>query len=241
MKPLAETQARFLDALLGEGELPERQDIYRRNVLGNWHEALAAAYPVVRRLVGDAFFREAAERFARAHPSASGDLHRFGGEFAVFLETYEHARALPYLPDVARLEWAIAQAFHAAPARRLDFDALGRVREEERGGVSFRLQPAARLLASRHPVLGIWEANQPDRDGTLERDGEERVLVYREELTVRARRLDALEWRFLDAVAAGATLEEMAGDPAIGEALPAQLVQWTANGLVDDFAPPPRR
>ena len=88
MSALGELQAQFLDEIFGDAPLDPRRAVYRRNVLANLHDALAAAYPVVRRLVGEAFFREAAERFARAHPSRSGDLHRFGEGFGQFLSRY---------------------------------------------------------------------------------------------------------------------------------------------------------
>src|SRR5690349_19822275 len=78
MTSLAETQRRFLRDLYGAQALDPRAAVYRRNVLANLHDALAAAYPVVRRLVGEAFFREAARQFTQAHPSTSGDLHAFG-------------------------------------------------------------------------------------------------------------------------------------------------------------------
>src|SRR4029077_8861696 len=157
VKALAEIQRDFLDTVYGEAPLTGRAAIYRRNVLANLRGALAAAYPVVRRLVGDAFFDEAADRYARAHPSASGDLHRHGEAFAAFLERYAPARDLDYLPDVARLEWIIAQAFHAADARVFDFAALAALPEVERGRIRLDLQPPARLIESPHPILSIWE------------------------------------------------------------------------------------
>src|SRR5262249_964538 len=140
--------------------------IYQRNLLSNLRDALRAAYPVVRRLVGDAFFNEAADRFARAHPSTSGDLHRYGESFPDFIAAYAPACSLEYLPEVACLEWAVAQAFHAADAREFDFTALAAIPESERSGIRITLQPAARLIESDHPVAAIWEANQAQRDGT---------------------------------------------------------------------------
>ena len=57
-----------------------RIDIYRNNVLGNYRKALAARFPVVRRLVGAAFFDAAIDAFVRAHPSNRGDVNRYGGD-----------------------------------------------------------------------------------------------------------------------------------------------------------------
>ena len=97
-----------------------RLQIYRNNVALNLTGALEAAYPVVRRLVGEEFFRYAAARYIARHPSRSGDLHEFGESFPAFLETFGPVAGLVYLPDVARLEWAIHQVFHAASHPPLD-------------------------------------------------------------------------------------------------------------------------
>ena len=242
MRHLAEAQRRFLAQVFSGEPSSERLAVYRRNVLANLHDALAAVYPVVRRLVGEAFFREAAERFAQAYPSHSGDLHRFGGGLASFLEAYLPARQLTYLPDVARLEWEVARAFHAADAKRLDVRALDALSEDERGRIRFRLQPAARLLASAHPILAIWEANQPERDGTPARSaGSDRVLVHREGFIVRVRALSTLDWRFLESVARGEPLGTIAGDMAVGPHLESQLLQWTGAGVIDSFSLSPPR
>ena len=237
MKPLAERQAGFLADIFGEGPLDEGHAVYRRNVLANLHDALAAAYPVVRRLVGHAFFREAAERFARGHASTSGDLHGFGAAFGDFLADYPHAAGLDYLADVARLEWAVARAFHAADPGQVDFARLAAIPEAERVRVRFLLQAGARLIASEFPIAAIWEANQPGREGTPQRtSGAERVLVHRDGFAVRVRELGALEWRFLEALAAGSSMETLAEDDALAPELERLLVEWTVNRVIDDFA-----
>ena len=236
MMRLADFQKRFLGSVLDDESAAGARAVYRRHILANLHDALAAAYPVVRRLVGDAFFREAADRHAHAHPSASGDLHRYGGEFARFLASYEPARDLRYLPDIARLEWAVAQAYHAGDTRTIDYPALSAIPEERRQHLRLRFQPAARLIESSHPVGAIWEANQPERDGTPDRvEGPDRVLVHRDHFQVRVHTLAGRDWKFLAAAERGATLGEMAQDPEIGSELPAHLVQWTRARVIDGF------
>ena len=97
-----------------------RLEIYRHNVYTNLRGALKDIYPVILAIVGEAFFHHAADQFVAAHPSRSGDLNQFGGEWAAFLGSYAHAAELAYLPDVARLEWAWHRAFHAGDATRFD-------------------------------------------------------------------------------------------------------------------------
>jgi len=240
MTSLAEQQREFLAAIFDAAAPREPAvAIYRRNVLGAAHGALAAAYPVVRRLVGEAFFREAAERFARAVPSERGDLHAFGAAFERFLGQYPHARALPYLPDVARLEWAVHESYHAADGAPFDFAALAAVPAERLGGVRLRLHPAARLVASPHPILALWEANQRDRDGVPDREaGPDFVLVRRVGYSVRPIALAQPDWSMLAALAGGATLD--AAWAAMGrqadQSLGPALARHAADGVIGGFA-----
>jgi hypothetical protein len=216
----------------------ERLATYAHGVDANWRQALADTYPVVERLVGAAFFGEAARQYARAHPSTSGDLHCFGSMFAEFLASYPHASALPYLPDVARLEWARHESSHAAEAGPFDLAALASVPERDHGSIRFRLHPAVRLLRSEYPVASIREANQEGRDGTLDRPfTSECVIVRRPDFEVRIERLSQSEWRFLAALEAGADLESaterLGEDGAAG--LPALLLRLVEDRIVSGF------
>lgn len=211
MSALAALQRRFLEAVVAPEEGGDaRLDIYRRGVRASHLGALCAAFPVVRRLVGDAFFEEAARAFAMREPSRSGDLNAYGAAFPGFLARYPHARGVPPLADVARLEWAIHECRHAADGAQPDFAALAALDPRRHAQVRFRLHPAARLVRSPHPILAVWEANQSGRDGTPDRPGPDRVLVRREGLRAAPLLLDEAQWALAAACARGASLGEAA-------------------------------
>jgi len=208
MSVLGALQREFVAQLFAPAEPADpRVAVYRRNVLANLAGALAATHPVVRRLVGDAFFDEAARRYALAVPSKSGDLNHYGATFDAFLASYGPARELEYLADVARLEWALHESEQAADAPSFDLAALAGVAPGHEDGVRLALHPAVRLVASRHPVLAIWEANQAGRDGTPDREpAPERVLVRREGQRTVAGLVDSAEWNLLVALRGGASM-----------------------------------
>jgi hypothetical protein len=235
---LARLQREFAAALFdGSAVQQPGMEIYRGNVLANRRGALRASYPVVLRLVGDAFFDEAAAQYAGRTPSRSGDLHEYGDAFANFLEGYAHARSLPYLADVARLEWACHDCSHAADAGAFDFAALARVPAERHAGLRFLLHPAARLLRSSHPVVAIHAANQPGRDGTpARREGGDHALVYRRGLEVAVESLDPAEWAFLARLAEGATLAEAC--VALDTRMAPPLARHVQSGVIAGIAPP---
>lgn len=193
----------------GEIGVARRLQVYRNNVFASLRGALEAVYPVVARLVGDDFFRFAAHDYARAVPSASGDIHDFGAEFPEFLGGLPQAQGLPYLSDVARLEWAYHRVFHAADHAPLDPRGLTAVPPERWGDLRLRLHPASRLLASPYPVLRIWEVNQPGFPGEPSVDlgaGASWVLVVRPSETVEVRSLRPGEFALLAALAGDETL-----------------------------------
>lgn len=243
MTGLAGLQRQFFEAVLA-GEPPDaRLAIYRRNLLSNRHDALAATYPVVRRLVGDAFFREAARRFALAVPSRSGDLADYGAGFGDFVQDYEHASSLDYLPDVARLEWDCHESYRAADGRgRFDFAALAAIPPEEHAGLRFTFDPSVRLRRSAHPIVSIREANHPDRDGTLAPGaGPEHAFVHRVDCAVRVERLDLASWRLLSCLREGIALGEAAervGEADARDLLAHVLAERVADGTICAFERP---
>jgi hypothetical protein len=130
-------------------------------------EVLAAAYPVIRRLVDPRFFAYAADRFIAAHPPVSPCLSQYGDAFAEFLGCFEPCRAHPYLPDVARLEWAMHRAQDAADAAILDPRLIADVLPDDLERLTFRFHPSVTLLHSPWPVDRIWRAVRPAFMNTL--------------------------------------------------------------------------
>jgi hypothetical protein len=239
MSALAAAQRDFLDAVLAASEPADPgMATYRRNVIGARSGALAASHPVTQRLVGEAFFAEAARRHAVISPSASGDLHRYGADFADFLATYPYAAGLPWLADVARLEWAVHESSHAADGAPLDALALGSVPPEALEHLRPSVHPAVRLVRSPHAILAIWEANQPGRDGTPERsEGPERVLVRRDGYAVAPVLVDEPQWTLLAAFQRGATLgEALALLEDAERTLAASLARIAQLGALGGFA-----
>ena len=221
-----------------------RVDIYRNNIFGNYRKTLAATFPVIKRLVGAAFFNAAVDAYVRAHPSTRGDVNRYGGELAGFLAAYPPARALAYLPDVARLEWAIDQAAIAADAPPFDLAALAALPEDAHAHLRFVPHPSVRLVESPYPILHIWQVNQPDFEGSAAVDlneGHDWLLVARGEREVAIERLEAGAAALLRGLAAGEPLAVAARLAAAAEPsfdLTAVLQRHVANRVLVAFIAP---
>ncbi|WP_373089380.1 putative DNA-binding domain-containing protein [Sneathiella sp.] len=139
---------------------PLRFDVYRNNVMVGLRRALEETFPVVRALVGDAFFAAMAQAFIRAHPPTSPVLLKYGAGFDVFIRNFEPAESLPYLADVARLEQAWLAAYHAADCVPLTIDALANIPEVDLDTLQLRPHPSLQMFAADHPAVSIWEAHQ---------------------------------------------------------------------------------
>lgn len=255
MPPLSDMQAGFAGALLDVGRVlpaglksprraaPRRRfDVYRNNVHAGLIAVLRDRFPAVARLVGAEFFAAMAREFIMRHPPRSPALIRYGGQFAAFIDRFAPVSALPYLGDVARLEWARAQACHAADAEPLDPAALRGIAPERAERLRLTLHPSVRVVRSGWPVVSIWSANAGDAEpGPVDLGaGGEDALVLRPYLEVLVRRLPQGGADFVAALAEGGTLGEAAGAGVAssgGFDLQANLIALMRCGAVTGLPP----
>ncbi len=156
----------------------KRFDVYRNNVAVSLTEALERGFPVIRKLLGDTNFKGLAGLFLRRHPPSSPLLMRYGSEMPGFLEGLPQVAHLPYLSDVARLELALRESYHAADATPLGPDDFANVPPERLAEARIGIAPAVRAVASPWPILGIWRRNTlPDAPKPAMRP--EEVLIVR--------------------------------------------------------------
>jgi hypothetical protein len=199
------------DEVFGEikapgSEIHDRFDIYRNNVRAGFAKALAVAFPVIERLMGEQYFQHIAEEFRLANPSRAGDLHHVGAPFPAFLRRRFGETRHAYFPDVAELEWAYQESLIAADANPIRPDALRPIDPSSYEGLRFTLDPAVRLVHSDYPIIRIWSANQPGAcaDEVIDLDsGADDVLVLRTKEHIELHRLRRCEFAGLRAIAAG--------------------------------------
>ncbi|MCE9659005.1 MAG: DNA-binding domain-containing protein [Burkholderiales bacterium] len=197
-------QRDFAAALCGEANSAAAQAlaaqpgfaVYRNTVMRGCLDALAANYPVVVRLVGLEWFEGAAREFVRRHPPSDGTLAAYGRGFAEFLETFEPAAELAYLPGVARLDRAWTEAHIAADAPLLTPAALAALSPQRLVEAVLVPHPAARWVCSAAlPVFTIWRRHREN----LPLDD---ALAWIGESGLVARPVDQVTWHALDPAAA---------------------------------------
>lgn len=232
----------FARFVVGNGLDPARRiSIYENNVRENQLGALESAFPVLARLAGRDWFRQAGRGYLQRHPSTSGNLHELGAQLAAWLESELAHGPHAYFADVARLERAYQEAMVAAEPGAIDLAALAAVPSERHTTLVLELNTSARLVRSPWPLLAIWRANQPDADPAATvslHSSPSRLLVVRRETHIELRELPPGEFDFLAATARGATLVEAAteavtADP--GFELTSSLVRLVQQRVLTGF------
>jgi hypothetical protein len=217
----------------------ERFAVYRNNAAVTLIEALRLIYPVGDKLVGAEFFAGTARAFIARHPPRTACLNDYGGEFADFLGAFPAAAGLAYLPDVARLEWAVHGSLNAPDDAALGPAALATLGESARGRVRFVPHPAVRLLSVRHPVDAIWRAVRDGDDAALAAIALNvapiSLLVERRRERIAMRRLTPGEAHVTALLFSGAALSDVARQQDSATLVPL-LAEHLAYGRFAGFA-----
>ena len=186
---------------------PRRYAVYRNNAVVGITEALKSNYPAVCRIVGEEFFGAMARRFIVLEPPTSPVLIEYGSGLPSFIGDFAPTATLPYLADVARLEWLWLEAHHSAEARPLEASDLAGIPADQAVNLVFDLHYSLQMLRSLYPVLTIWQMNVGDgMPAPVNFDNGENVLVLRPEADVTMRSMPPGAYEFVDALAKRNTL-----------------------------------
>ena len=190
---------------------PERRIAAARSHAAGLVAALAERFPVVQRLVGDDFFRTMARAYVTQEPPRAPVLRQLGATFPAFIDGFAPAAAIGYLGDVARLELARSRAGHAADAAPASAGELAALVPAELVDMCVTLHPSVSVVASRHPIVSLWEAHRdPDAIVPVQSWAGETALVARPFYAVDTWRLPPGGGAFLTALARGLTIAKAA-------------------------------
>jgi len=186
--------------------------VYRNTVMKGAIDALRANFPTVERLVGSQWMVAAASIHGRQTPPSDARLLHHGGAFPAFLDEFEHARTLPYLANVARLDLLWTQCHTAVDEPGLDLNQIACLAPEQLASLQLTPRAAARWMwFADQPAFSIWRHNREglDMPDDLDWQGEGALLVRRDGV-VGWQPLSNGGCGFLDACAAGQPLAQAA-------------------------------
>jgi Putative DNA-binding domain len=209
---------------------PKRFSVYRNNVASSLTRALEAAFPTVRALVGEAFFGAMAVAFLREHPPTSPMLMLYGAALPGWLERFPPVAGLGYLPDIARLDQAMRESYHAADSAPLGEAAFQRLLGADIAGLRLALAPSLRLVRSRWPIHAIRAASL--EGGPPPQPGPQDVAILRPEFDPAPQLLPPGGGALLQALIAGRSLGESLHLAGEGADLPGLLALLIANSAI---------
>lgn len=200
-------------------ESPERVQrglgAYAANGGAGAERALAAVFPCVVALMGDEAFALLARAYRLAHPPLRGDLGLLGEGLAGFIAADPQLADVPYLADMARLEWLLDRA-ERAPDAALRPESLQLLAQADPQALALQLAPGAALCRSAWPVVAIRAAHVAQAAGAedpfaaareaLSRGDGECAFVWRQGFKPCVAALGEPEARFVEALLQGGTL-----------------------------------
>jgi hypothetical protein len=239
----------------GDEHLPavERLDIYANMYFFRLLDCLAEDFPKLRAALGPERFHNLVTDYVLQHPSEHPSLRYLGRRLPEFVAGHAPSAGLPFLADLARLEWTRAGVFDAPDSATLTRAALARLPQESVGESRFRFVPAFALLRFDHEVVRYWRAldeaeadagaadpaavPHPARRKTAAR-------VWRKDLVVYHAGLDEEEAHALELGLQGETLGRICQVLAAGLS-PAQATEragrmiqaWIEDGILADCGP----
>ena len=207
---MGEDRPDLTNAIVGDSiDAAARLRVHRHHVAESLSTALSATYSTVQAIVGEAFFRGMAGEFVAKELPRQPVLAEYGADFPAFVADYGPAGSLPYLADMARLDWALNLAFHTQEAGRLAAADLAGLSPEHLLGLRLELAAGSALIQSPYPIDRIWHASQPGAmtaSASLS-EGPAAVIVLRRAEDAAFASLDPGEAAFLRALESGTTLE----------------------------------
>lgn len=218
----------------GGTQASKRFDVYRNNVAVGLTEALQTGFPVLQRLVGDRFFQAMAGVYLRQHPPRSPLMMFYGAEMPDFLRGFTPAAAHPYLPDIAVLELALRQSYHAADAAPITTDRLTALPPDALMGARLRFAPAIQRVTSAYPIHAIYRANTV-ADAPRPVMQAESVLVTRPAFDPEIHLLPAGSDALVQALLRGQNLADALQTAGDGADLAAVLQLLLAQGALTDI------
>jgi hypothetical protein len=190
----------------------ENMGIYRNNAAVAFRTALECSFPVLRKRVGDDYFRQLVTQYRERFPSRSGDLHWAGRDFSTFLVEALQDGPYAWLADLARLEWYREEVSVTAAQAAVGAEVLARFTPQELERLVFSLQSSLRLYASDFPVFTVWLSNQAENAPPVDQSkGLEQGLIRSRVDGPIVSMLEPDIFACLSALAAGASLGNAVG------------------------------
>ncbi|HLW69041.1 MAG TPA: DNA-binding domain-containing protein [Candidatus Binataceae bacterium] len=217
----------------------ERLGIYADAYFYRLLEVLKEDYPATLAILGDAQFHNLITGYLLEDPPTEPSIMYAGSKLPAFLRGHPLAEQRPFLADLATLERALIEIFHAADAIALDAATMKAIALAEWPAITIRRHPASRILELDWHVEGVLRAVERAEDWSVPACAPVNLLVWRRNAQVSYRELEPGERDALMLAERGASfaticgaVAQETGDPAPAVRISRLLNGWIAQGLL---------
>lgn len=182
----------------------QRVAIYKNGYRTRLIDALADTHPILRQVLGDVDFAEAAGGFIDSQPSMHRSIRWYGRELSRYLARCAPFDAQPIFGELAGFEWTLAEVFDAPDMPHVERDALQNIAPEKWSTLRFEFHPALRQTSLNWNTVAVWRAMSREEtppDPQLQETA--RWLLWRQDFKSNFRSLDVDEWAALNAALRG--------------------------------------
>ena len=191
-----------------DGKRDERRfNVYRNNIMVSLLGNLADGFPVTETLVGDEFFRAMAREYITLSPPHSPVMVFYGDDFGDFIDGFEPAASVPYLGDIARLEYLERLSLHAADESFFDKTSLSANASDKLLSAQFRFHPSFQVFSSSYPIFDIMMRHRGEDSREISAEGQN-IALCRRDNKIMLYPLDLHGLRFLTQISKGFTITE---------------------------------
>ena len=233
---------RGLDAIVCRDErlsAADRVDIYANMYFYRLLDVLKEDFPATLKVLGDTRFHNLVTGYLVEYPPTEPSVFYCGRYLADFLRDHPMRERAPFVADLAMLERALVESFHAEDAVALDAAAMRAIAPAKWPSLKLAIHPAVRILPLQWRVAATLRAVQDGRDVVPAEPTAHDVIVWRRDARVFFREIEPGEARALRAASRGATFGAMCDLVAAGlqhssqQAAVAELNRLLARWLED--------
>jgi hypothetical protein len=220
-----------------------RLEVYANAYFYRILDCLKDDYAALAAVLGEDYFHDTVVAYLLGCPSRHPSIRYVGDRMAQFVAEDERLAPVrerfPFAADLARLEWALQDAFDAPDAVAMTVEDVARLAPEDWAGLPLRPDASVQLLELAWPMASLRKAFEREEtmpEPSAVKSDPETVLVFRRSESVSYRLVDTDEADALRAVLHGTQFGRVCEIAAlhVGEdEAPGTAARWLARWLAD--------
>jgi len=217
----------------------ERLSVYAEAYFSRLLEVLGNDFSTTRKALGDEFPKVCAA-YLELHPSRSPNIENIGARFPTFLRAYPRTSEIPYVHDIADLEWRKIEAFYAPDSEKINLNSLQGTPESAWPGATFEIDPSVRLMSFDYPIDSLCEIDDDEKfEMAKESLKKERifVLIQKQNDWPVVKRVEQNQYLVITSIREGRNLSDiLSGLSEVDESTSPEVMgwfsQWIQSGLI---------